>query len=186
MATDTARGCRRGPLSLKGRALNLLAQREHSAAELRRKLMRHARAEAAAAPADGAVDSSSVDDAAARVDAVLAWLRSHHYLSEERFVESRVHARSSRYGNVRIRQELARHGIALPAETALALKQSELERAGDVWRRKFGVAPADAATRARQSRFLAQRGFSAEVITKLMKSVGAARTAGDDPGDTID
>jgi len=137
--------------------------------------MRHARADAlarAGAEVPGALDDEPGDAAAAQVDAVMAWLQAHHYLSEERFVESRIHARASRYGNLRIRQELAQHGLGLPADAAQALKDSELERATEVWRRKFGVAAADALQRARQSRFLAQRGFSPEVIARVMRQAG--------------
>jgi regulatory protein len=155
----------RPPLSLKGRALQLLAQREHSVAELRRKLLRHARDDAD--DADGA-------DAAARIDEVIAWLLAHKHLSEARFVESRVHVRAARYGNLRIRQELAQHGLALGADAAQALRDSELERALQVWQRKYGTPPADATERARQSRFLAQRGFSPEVIARVMRSAAQA------------
>ena len=155
----------RPPLSLKGRALQLLAQREHSVAELRRKLLRHARDDAD--DADGA-------DAAARIDEVIAWLLAHKHLSEERFVESRVHVRAARYGNLRIRQELAQHGLALGADAAQALRDSELERALQVWQRKYGTPPADATERARQSRFLAQRGFSPEVIARVMRRAAQA------------
>ena len=155
----------RPPLSLKGRALQLLAQREHSVAELRRKLLRHARDDAD--DADGA-------DAAARIDEVIAWLLAHKHLSEERFVESRVHVRAARYGNLRIRQELAQHGLALGADAAQALRDSELERALQVWQRKYGTPPADATERARQSRFLAQRGFSPEVIARVMRNAAQA------------
>ncbi|WP_280153294.1 regulatory protein RecX [Piscinibacter sp. XHJ-5] len=186
MAAGAGAGARtrRTPLSLKGRALALLAQREHSAGELRRKLLRHARAETArnaasateGRPCAGASDEgddATADDALARVDAVIDWLRGQRYLSDERFVESRVHARASRYGNVRIRQELAQHGVSLSPEAAQTLRDSELERATDVWRRKFGTLPADAAERARQSRFLAQRGFSAAVISRVMRNAGS-------------
>ena len=180
----------RSALSLKGRALALLAQREHSEPELRRKLLRHARAESAVASAGGAephsADHQRGDDdenLTGRVDAVVAWLRSHHYLSDERFVESRIHARVARYGNLRIRQELAQHGLALTADTAQALKDSELERATEVWRRKFGEPAADAADRARQSRFLAHRGFSAEVIAAVLRQAGRARLSGEPPSE---
>jgi regulatory protein len=159
------------PLSLKGRALALLAQREHSATELRRKLLRHAHAEARAALA-GASDPAEEppsEHGAARVDAVVDWLRANRYLSEERFVESRVHARVARYGNLRIRQELAQHGLNMPAEMAQALKDSELQRAAEVQRRKFGALPADAAEHARQARFLAQRGFASETIARVLR-----------------
>ena len=98
----------KAPLSLKGRALTLLAQREQSASELRRKLLRHARA-----------DEVAEGDAASRVDDVIAWLSEHKHLSEERFIESRVHARAARYGNLRIRQELAQHGLSVGSELEL-------------------------------------------------------------------
>ncbi|HEY0941377.1 MAG TPA: hypothetical protein VGE08_14855, partial [Steroidobacter sp.] len=79
------------PLSLKGRALALLAQREHSEVELRRKLLRHARSEAAAKAVQAGAGASDEQDGAAedemaRVDAVIDWLRTHNYLSEQRFV----------------------------------------------------------------------------------------------------
>lgn len=140
-------------LSLKGRGLQILAQREHSRSELRRKLLVHAQKDEAEAAA-----------AIERVEAVLDWLQANRYLCEERFVESRVHARASRFGNLRIRQELAQHGVTLSADAAQQLKQSERERAREVWSRKFGQAPLDTAERARQMRFLAGRGFSSEAI----------------------
>ena len=184
----------KAPLSLKGRAIALLAQREQSEPELRRKLLQWARAErvggAGAAPIDRAAATGGhgskaaepdADDAAEvaaqvaiRVDALIAWLREHDYLSEARFVDSRVHARASRYGNLRIRQELAQHGLAMPAETAQALKDSELQRAAEVWRRKFGAPGTTPTERARQARFLAARGFSGEVITRVMRRAGHA------------
>ena len=169
----------KAPLSLKGRAIALLAQREHSEIELRRKLLRWARASAARADAgsgDAAADGeATAQRAAAEVDALIAWLREHDYLSEARFVDSRVHARSQRFGNLRIRQELAQHGLSLPADAAQALKDSELQRAAEVWQRKFGAVPASPespAERARQARFLAARGFSGEVITRVMRRAG--------------
>ena len=181
----TTAGARAGKkLSLKGRALALLAQRDHSAAELRRKLLRHARAEAGAgaginadADADANTDAGA-DDAATRIDAVIDWLRAQRYLSEERFVEGRVHARSARYGNLRIRQELAQHGLALSPQAAQTLQENELQRATLVWQRRFGTAPLDAAQRAKQARFLAQRGFSADVVARVMRGAAAG-----EPGD---
>lgn len=172
------------PLSLKGRALALLAQREHSTTELRRRLLWHVQsAVAAKVPAieanektdDDVGDVGTESDAAARVDEVIAWLCQHNYLSEERFAESRVHARAGRYGNLRIRQELAQHGVTLTPETTQALKESELDRATEVWRRKFAEPPADATERARQARFLTQRGFSPEVISRVLRNAGYAR-----------
>jgi len=149
-------------LSLKGRGLQILAQREHSRSELRRKLLVHAQKD----------EEAEAASAIERVEAVLDWLQANRYLCEERFVESRVHARASRYGNLRIRQELAQHGVALSAEATQQLKDSELNRAREVWSRKFGQPAADAAERARQMRFLAGRGFSSEVIHRAVQGAG--------------
>nr|WP_282828207.1 RecX family transcriptional regulator [Pelomonas sp. V22] len=106
----------------------------------------------------------------AEVEQLLAWLQSQGYLNEERFVESRLHLRSQRFGSLRIKQELAQHGLALSSEQAQGLREAELPRAMEIRRRKFGEAlPADAAGRAKQTRFLAARGFSADVIRKALK-----------------
>ena len=170
--------------SLKARALQWLAQREHSRLELRRKLLRHARlrdaARDAAAVADG--ESPPTGDArspasvraasAAEVDALLDWLQAERHLSDARFVESRVHARVARYGNRRIQQELQQHGTKLDDAGRAQLKASEMLRARTLWQRRFGhtaITPCDAAARAKQMRFLAGRGFSAEVIHRVLR-----------------
>lgn len=183
---------KRPPLSLKGQALALLARREHSRAELRGKLLAHARkrarvqAEAAAREAAlGPRDPwDRVDDeegkarppvdfdaeaATEEVDRVLDELEAARHLSDARFAESRIHARAKRQGTARIKQELARHGVELDPDTARQLRESELERARDVWRRKYGGEPAaEPAERARQIRFLAARGFAADVVRRVV------------------
>jgi len=167
----------RKPLSLKMRAIALLAQREHSLSELRTKLLRLARAAQALrqAQAGGPGDSDSsgetgdAPEPAEEVEGLLVWLQAQGYLSEARFVESRVHARAARYGNLRIKQELAQHGLSLSPERQAELKDSELARAQAIWQRKFGQLPDDAAARAKQTRFLAGRGFSAEVIRRVLR-----------------
>jgi regulatory protein len=159
------------PLSLKARALQWLAQREQSRVELRRKLLRLAR-QRAADEAGGAnfSDSDGAPGPEPEVDALLDWLQAHRYLSDARFVESRINARSARYGNLRIRQELGQHGAALDDAAAARLKDSELARARAVWLRKYGSSPAGSAhERARQMRFLAGRGFSAEAIRRVVR-----------------
>ena len=158
--------------SLKSRALQLLAQRDQSRLELRRKLLRHARADAAKSDGDGDGDEEFV--AAEPVDALLDWLEANRFLSSDRFVESRVHAREARFGNLRIRAELAQHGVAVSPEVALALAESELQRAAAVRERRFAAPPDDVADRAAQTRFLAGRGFSPEVIRRLMQQLRAA------------
>ena len=161
--------------SLKARAIQWLAQREHSRVELRRKLLAHALAEdAQVRGAHSDADAGSTTDAAAtdvlaRLDALLDWLEAHQYLSEQRFAESRVHARAPRFGNLRIRQELAQHQVGLSAAAESALKETELARARAVWQRKFLGSPAGVAERVKQARFLAGRGFSSEVIHKLLR-----------------
>ncbi len=164
----------RAPRSLKGRALQWLAQREHSRAEMQRKLLPHARALVAQAQAGAAsVEAPEPGEVLARVTEVLDWLEAHQYLSQQRFAESRIHVRAARHGNLRIQQELAQHGIALDAEAVQSLKASEFERAREVWARKFTAPAADAAGRARQARFLTARGFSAESVRRVLRQAGA-------------
>ena len=155
----------RPPLSLKGRALQWLSQREHSRIELRRKLMRAARLR------DEAAESEvNAADRAGEVETLLDWLTENRYLSEARFVESRVHARAARFGQRRIAHELRQHGASLDASTAERLRASEFARALALWTRRFGAEPAaDAALRAKQMRFLAGRGFASDVIRRVVK-----------------
>lgn len=183
--------------SLKSRALQWLAQREHSRAELRGKLVAHAQrseqrrptaasARAATAEADAdpptAAAQRTTDPAvlAAAIDALLDWLEAQRFLCDERFVESRVHARIDRFGNARIRLELAQHRVALSPDAERRLRESELERARALWSRKYAGTATDPASRARQSRFLAGRGFGAEVIARVLRE--AARAADGTPG----
>jgi len=177
--------------SLRARALQWLSQREQSRSELRRKLLPHAIAEAVAeAEAAGATDASAEPATpaarptaalslapAARVEAVLDWLESHNFLSQERFVESRVHARASRFGNLRIRQELKQHQLTLSGDAAQALRDSELQRARAVLERKFAAPPSNPAERAKQARFLAGRGFTPEVVARALRRDGAEQHA---------
>jgi len=107
-------------------------------------------------------------DPEAAVDALLDWLAANNYLSEARFVESRVNARSRKQGTLRIKLELSRHGLTLEPEQAAALRETEFARARDLWRRKFGEPAPDAKGRAKQARFLAARGFAADVVRRVV------------------
>ncbi len=160
--------------SLKSRALQLLAQRDQSRVELRRKLLRHARSDVAVAPA-GDDDDDGAAAAVEQVEALLDWLEANRFLSSERFVESRVHAREARFGNQRIRSELAQHALVLPPELAAQLADSEMARASAVRERRFPASPRDAGERAAQSRFLAARGFSPELVHRLMRQLRMRR-----------
>ncbi|HZX27699.1 MAG TPA: recombination regulator RecX [Telluria sp.] len=139
-------------LSLKARALRFLSQREHSRLELGRKLARYAE--------DG-------ED----VESLLDFLEKNNWLSQERFSESLIHRKAARYGNSRILAELQTHGVSGAALDVIkaGLAEDETARACAVWRRKFGTVASDPAERARQTRFLLQRGFSQSAIRKAMQ-----------------
>ena len=141
--------------SLKGRALRLLSQREHSRTELERKLARHEEEPGSLARA--------LDELAAK-----------DFISEARVVQSVLHQRAPRMGAARVRQELAHKGIAPEAiaEAVASLRDTELPRAREVWRRRFDGPPADAAERARQVRFLLARGFSGAVVARVLRGGG--------------
>ncbi|MFY3385395.1 recombination regulator RecX [Paracidovorax sp. MALMAid1276] len=141
-----------GTLSLKGRALRLLSQREHSRTELQRKLAPHVQ--------EG-------DNLAA----VLDELQAQDFISDTRVVESVLHRRAGRLGAARIRQELQAKGLAPEAvqQAVAQLQPSELERAREVWRRKFGAPAAGPQGRAKQMRFLLTRGFSADVVRRAVQ-----------------
>ena len=137
--------------SLKGRALRLLSQREHSRLELERKLAEH-------------------ETEPGQLARALDELQARGFISEERVVESVIHRRASKLGTSRVRQELAAKGLSGEA-VAVALDQlrsTELDRAREVWARKFGEPAADPRERARQVRFLISRGFAAEVVRKIV------------------
>ena len=155
--------------SLKSRALQLLAQRDQSRLELRRKLLRHGRAVATEAFGQDDADPGAI---AGEIDALLDWLEANGFLSDARFAEARVHARQSRFGILRIKSELAQHAVGLSAEMAQSLAESELERAAEVRARRFARLPVDAAERAAQSRFLLGRGFAPELVQRLMRRLG--------------
>jgi len=146
-------------LSVKGRALRWLAQREHSRAELERKLARH-------------VEDTPEASAAAQIAAALDELAARGLLSEARVAESVLASHASRYGTRRLKQTLQAKGLepGLVAATLQQARGTELERARDIWRRRFGAPAADAAGRARQMRFLAGRGFEGDVIRRIVQS----------------
>ena len=121
-------------------------------------------------PAAGAPDAPDLErsDPEAAVDQLLDWLAVNKYLSETRFVESRVNARSRKQGALLIKLELARHGLVLEPEQAATLRETEFARAQALWQRKFGEVAPDARLRAKQARFLAARGFAADVVRRVV------------------
>lgn len=139
--------------TLRERALRLLARREHSRAELARKLQAHARRE---------------DD----LEALLEDLSRRKLLSDERYAESRAHALSRKFGAARIAHELLAKGLekGLAERAFSAARATEVERAGRVRARKFRVPPSTREERAKQMRFLQSRGFSFDAIRAVMGS----------------
>jgi regulatory protein len=148
-------GATRPTLSLKGRALRYLSQREHSRSELERKLARHEE--------DAGAIAQALDD-----------LQAKGFISEARVVESVLHQRADRMGALRLRQELQHKGIAPEAiaQALAGLKETELQRARAVWQRRFDTPPADAKERGRQMRFLLARGFSGSVVAQVLRGSG--------------
>jgi regulatory protein len=162
VAAVPRRAASSGP-TLKGRALRLLAQREHSRLELTRKLAPHA-------------------ESAEQLERVLDELERAGFASPARFAESLAHRRASRFGLRRIEQELHAHRLdAAVAGPALErLRGTERDRALAAWRKRFGTPAPDAAERARHHRFLAQRGFTSDAIGWVLRH-GVHAVDDDDP-----
>ena len=138
-------------IPLRQRALRLLAAREHSRIELSRKLAPHA-------------------ETAEELAALLDDLEQRKQLSNARFAEARSNLMSRKFGSARIAYDLRSKGVSEDeaAEAIASARGSDLERARDVWRRKFRNPPATKEERAKHMRFLQSRGFSFEVIRAVM------------------
>ncbi|MGH6623019.1 MAG: recombination regulator RecX [Burkholderiaceae bacterium] len=147
-----------GSGGLLARAVQLLARREHSRAELARKLAQRGRAGDTEAPDPSAI-SGLLDD-----------LERQGLLSDQRFATQRARQRGQRYGDARVRRELQQSGIAAPLAVAAVneLPETELQRARAVWQRRFGQLPTSREERGRQGRFLQTRGFSMESIRRVL------------------
>ena len=138
--------------SLKGLALRLLSGREHSRAELERKLKFY-------------------EETPGTLSSALDELQAKGFISEQRVLESVLNRRAAKLGATRIVQELQGKGLDPDAISAAlaSLKATETERALAVWQKKFGTPAANAPEAARQMRFLASRGFGADAIRRVLK-----------------
>jgi len=138
-------------ISLKARAAGYLSRREHSRAELARKLAPYAESEEA-------------------LQAVLDALVREGWQSDARYAQALVHRKAARQGAARIVYELRQQGIAEDriADVRDALRVTELDRARTVWAKRFGQVPETRADYARQARFLGARGFSYDVVRKVL------------------
>lgn len=140
-------------LSLKGRALRYLSMREHSRLELARKLTPYVQ------------EGEDLED-------VLNFLERSNFLSNQRFSESLVNRRQARFGNQRIFAELGNHELSADdmAEVKEKLQGSEIDRAIEVLHKKFSSAPADHMEKAKQMKFLIQRGFSSKAVQQALRA----------------
>jgi regulatory protein len=137
------------PEALKARALRHLVRREHSRAELARKLAPHAASPEA-------------------ILQVLDSLSSKKQQSDARYAEERVRVLSRKYGAARIRHDLRAKGIGGEIVGRVS-RDGELERARAILARKYRAPAASPQERARRARFLQGRGFAAEVIRRLVR-----------------
>ena len=110
------------------------------------------------------------EEAAADVEQVLDTVEAQGLLSEQRFVEGFVRTRAARFGPARLRHELKLRGVSEDRiEAALRLHQrDEYAAAHSVWQKRFKSPPTDRREWAHQARFLAARGFSHEVIRRIL------------------
>ena len=138
------------PVELRARALRLLARREHSRAELGRKLSGHAETPEA-------------------LELLLIDLEKRKQLSDARYAEERVRSLSRKFGAARIRQDLKAKGVDRETIDRIS-SEGELERARGILARKYREPAATREERARRGRFLMSRGFSSEVIRSLLSS----------------
>ncbi len=136
---------------LRERALALLARREHTRAELARKL---------------AAGGFTAED----VRPLLDEFEARTWLSDRRFAESWIADHRGRSGAIKLAFELRQHGVpeALIDDVLAAQRDSESTRARCVWEKKFGAPPATPAERAKQMRFLQGRGFALDVIQRIL------------------
>jgi regulatory protein len=143
-------------ISLRERALGMLARREHTRVEMRRKLSPHA-------------------EFPEQVEQLLDALTARGWLSETRFAESRANALARKFGSLKIEHDLSNRGVSAEVveHTVEQARTRELDTCRAAWQRKFGVLPRDAAERGRQMRFLAGRGFSAEAVHRVLKAEDA-------------
>ena len=138
-------------ISLRERALRFLAAREHSRTELRRKLAPHA-------------------ESAEALDTLLDELTGGKQLSDARFAEARAHVMERKFGASRIAHDLRSKGVSDEEahKAVTAARATDLERARDVYNRKFRMPATSREETAKRMRFLQSRGFSFDVIRAVL------------------
>lgn len=146
------------PNNIRLTALKLLARREHSRQELQNKLIRR-----------------GVE--AAQVETVLQELIAEQLLSDDRFRDSYIHyRRKAGFGPRRIKAELSERGVISSLASNMEGEFDDTDSWGDlleqVWQKKFkGQKPQDIKTKAKQIRFLVNRGFTLGQVQNFFKKI---------------
>jgi regulatory protein len=157
--------------SLKARALRLLSMREYSRKGLAAKLAQSVARSTKFDPTVEDTETLATDIAiTTQIEAVLDDFEARGWLSDERFAEALVRRRSERFGTRKIQDELTQAGVdSLKTINLLRkLKETEYQRAHELWLRKFGALATEQKERARQYRFLASKGFSSDVVSRVV------------------
>lgn len=135
--------------SLMSYAVNLLSRREYSRWELKRRLATRAESEE-------------------ELNEVLTELAQRNWQSDERFAEAFIHSKGSKYGRLRLQQELAARGVEV-ADVDLPDENSEVERAFAVLIKKFKQPAENYQEKQKQMRFLVYRGFSMSTAMRVLQ-----------------
>ena len=157
--------------SLKARALRLLSMREYSRKGLASKLAESSTRMLKLNPPEESAEACVTEiPLTVQIEAVLDDFEARGWLSDQRFAEALVRRRSERFGTRKIQDELSQAGIdsAKTVDLLKNLKETEYQRAHELWQRKFGALATEQKERARQYRFLASKGFSSDVVTKVV------------------
>lgn len=150
---------------LLDRAIRILAMRDHSEQELRRKLT---------APVMTKNGPEPIDAPEEDVEKVIVWCHENHYLDDMRFVKQFITSRSRKgYGPARIRQELGQKGIGR-SDIEQAMRECEIEwsvLARHQAERKYGdPLPSTFPEKVKIQRFLLYRGYLMEDIQEIWRN----------------
>ncbi|MBU3620215.1 regulatory protein RecX [Polynucleobacter sp. CS-Odin-A6] len=174
-SSSTVKKSKQQSPSLKARALRLLSMREYSRKGLAAKLEESAARMLKLKPVDQDAEASVTEiPLKVQIEAVLDDFEARGWLSDQRFAEALVRRRSERFGTRKIQDELLQAGVdgAKTADLLRNLKETEFQRAYELWERKFGELATEQKERARQYRFLASKGFSSDVVSKVVAGRG--------------
>jgi regulatory protein len=136
-------------------ALGLLARRDMSRSEFTTKL-------------------KSREFTPEEIESVIAWCAAEGFFNETRYAESKARSLGSRYGARRVGATLRQKGVdeEVVATAMAQLKETDFDRARDMWQRKFGEVAANANDKNKQIRFLQSRGFGFDVIKRVIAGAG--------------